>query len=122
MKILLPEVKDKVQYLSCFRRGIRSMKILKDKHVEGMVKIYSSYAKSRHALLWDYVEGVTLRRAVDDHLLKSLNKKLEVILSIAYIIHKAHGTEECILHRDLKPENVMLQDFITKTVRMPSRW
>ncbi len=68
------------------------MKILKDKHVEGMVKIYSSCAKSRHALLWDYVEGVTLRRAVDDHLLKSLNKKLEVILSIAYIIHKAHGT------------------------------
>ena len=110
LKILLPEVKDKVQYLSCFRRGIRSMKILKDKHVEGMVKIYSSYEVPA-CIVMDYVEGVTLRRAVDDHLLKSLNKKLEVILSIAYIIHKAHGLEECILHRDLKPENVMLQDF-----------
>ena len=110
LKILLPEVKDKVQYLSCFRRGIRSMNILRDNHVDGMVKIYSSYEVPA-CIIMDYVEGLTLREAVEKKILNSLDKKLQVISQIASIIYKAHSLKECILHRDLKPENVMLRDF-----------
>lgn len=110
LKILLPEVKDKVEYLSCFRRGIRSMNILKEKNIGGMVKIYSSYEVPA-CIVMDYVEGITLRDAIDNCKLKSPNKKIEVIIKIASIINNAHNLEECILHRDLKPENIMLQDF-----------
>lgn len=110
LKILLPEVKDKVQYLSCFRRGIRSMNILRDHHVEGMVEIHSSYEVPA-CIVMDYVEGITLREAISGQRLVSLGKRVEILISIASIIHTAHNLKECILHRDLKPENVMLKDF-----------
>ena len=98
IKILLPEVKDKVKYLSCFRRGIRSMKMLKDYEVPACI-------------VMDFVEGCTLRDAIEKNLLCSLHKKLEVLKYIAAIIHKSHNLQECILHRDLKPENIMMQNF-----------
>lgn len=110
IKILLPEVKDKVRYLSCFRRGIRSMKMLKEHNVEGMVKIHYSYEVPA-CIVMDFIEGNTLRDAVDKKLLHSFHKRLEVLKMIAEIIHKSHNLEECILHRDLKPENIMLKDF-----------
>lgn len=110
VKILLPEVKDEVRYLSCFRRGIRSMKILKEHDVEGMVKIHSSYEVPA-CIVMDFVDGYTIRDAIDKKALQSFHKKLEVLKKIAEIIHKSHNLEECILHRDLKPENVILKDF-----------
>lgn len=110
VKILLPEVKDKVKYLSCFRRGIRSMKMLKEHNVEGMVKIHYSYEVPA-CIIMDYVEGCTLRDAIDKKLLSSLHKKIEVLKKISEIMYKSHNLQECILHRDLKPENIMLEDF-----------
>lgn len=110
IKILLPEVKDKVEYLSCFRRGIRSMKMLKEHNIDGMVKIHSSYEVPA-CIVMDYIEGNTLRDAIDKKLLGSFHKKLEVLEKVADIIHKSHNLRECILHRDLKPENIMLEDF-----------
>ena len=118
LKILLPEVKDKVQYLSCFRRGIRSMNILKNNNVKGMVKIHSSYEVPA-CIVMDFVEGITLRKAIEDNCLKTIHKKLEVIIQIATIINQAHNLEECILHRDLKPENIMLQNFYYETTEEP---
>lgn len=110
VKILLPEVKDEVRYLSCFRRGIRSMKILKEHDVEGMVKIHSSYEVPA-CIIMDFVDGYTIRDAIDNKALQSFHIKLEVLKKIAEIIRQSHNLEECILHRDLKPENVILKDF-----------
>ncbi len=110
VKILLPEVKDEVRYLSCFRRGIRSMKILKEHNVQGMVKIHSSYEVPA-CIVMDFVDGYTIRDAIDKRALQSFHKKLEVLKKMAEIICQAHNLEECILHRDLKPENIILKDF-----------
>lgn len=110
VKILLPEVKDEVRYLSCFRRGIRSMKILKEHDVEGMVKIHSSYEVPA-CIVMDFVDGYTIRDAIDKKALQSFHKKLQVLKKMAEIICQSHNLEECILHRDLKPENVILKDF-----------
>lgn len=110
VKILLPEVKDEVRYLSCFRRGIRSMKMLKEHNVEGMVKIHSSYEVPA-CIVMDFVDGYTLRDAVDKKALQSFHIKLQVLKKMAEIINQSHNLVECILHRDLKPENVILKDF-----------
>lgn len=110
VKILLPEVKDEARYLSCFRRGIRSMKILKEHNVEGMVKIHSSYEVPA-CIVMDFVDGYTIRDAIDKKALQSFHKKLEVLKKMAEIIYQSHNLEECILHRDLKPENVILKNF-----------
>lgn len=120
IKILLPEVKDKVKYLSCFRRGIRSMKILKEHDVEGMVKIHSSYEVPA-CIIMDFIEGYTLREAIDKRVLVSLHNKLDILQKIATIMHKAHNLKECILHRDLKPENIMLEDFYYEDDSFPPK-
>lgn len=120
IKILLPEVKDKVKYLSCFRRGIRSMKILKEHDVEGMVKIHSSYEVPA-CIIMDFVEGYTLREAIDKKVLVSLHRKLDILHKIATIMHKSHNLKECILHRDLKPENIMLENFYYEDDFIPSK-
>lgn len=118
IKILLPEVKDKVRYLSCFRRGIRSMKMLNAHHIEGMVKIYSSYEVPA-CIVMDYVEGYTLREAIENKALEAFHKKIELLKKIAEIIQKSHNLEECILHRDLKPENIILKNFYYEDESQP---
>ncbi len=110
LKILLPEVKDKARYLSCFRRGIRSMNILREHGVNGMVKIRDAFEVPA-CIVMDYIEGTVLRDAIDKRLIKSLDKKLEIIYKAASIINSAHQLEERILHRDIKPENIILENF-----------
>lgn len=109
LKVLLPEVKDNIAYLSCFRRGIRSMNILKDRGIDGMVKIHDSYEVPA-CIIMDYVDGVTLREAIDNRFLEGLDVKLGILERIATIIRSAHQLEDRILHRDLKPENVMIEN------------
>lgn len=122
LKVLLPEVKDKISYLSCFRRGIRSMRILKEKGIEGMVRIHDSY-EIPACIVMDMVDGITLREAIDQRYLIRLESKLSVLLRISEIIYCAHQLEERILHRDLKPENIILQDCYSvkdlETVNIP---
>lgn len=113
LKVLSQEVKDSVAYLSCFRRGIRSMHILTEKNIEGMVKIRDSY-EIPACIIMDLVDGITLRTAIDKHFLKRLEVKLDVLGKISKIIHSAHQLEERILHRDLKPENIMLENCFSE--------
>lgn len=109
LKVLLPEVKDNMSYLSCFRRGIRSMRILTEKNIDGMVRIHESYEVPA-CVVMDFIDGLTLRDAVKHKLLSSLSIKLKILIQISKIIHNAHQLEEKILHRDLKPENIILQN------------
>lgn len=109
LKVLLPEARDNISYLSCFRRGIRSMGILKEKGIEGMVKIHGSYEVPA-CIIMDYVDGITLREAIDNRYIDKLEIKLSLLEKIARVIHSAHQLEERILHRDLKPENVMIEN------------
>ncbi|MGN0352479.1 MAG: SIR2 family protein [Roseburia sp.] len=109
LKVLSPEVKDNTSYLSCFRRGIRSMHILKEKNIDGMVKIHDSYEVPA-CIVMDLVDGITLRKAIDQRFLTRLEVKLSVLERISTIIYSAHQLEERILHRDLKPENIMLEN------------
>ena len=108
LKVLLPDVKDKISYLSCFRRGIRSMTILTEKKIPGMVRIHDSFEVPA-CIVMDLVDGITLREAIDKRFLNRLDIKLVILQRIASIIHQAHQLEERILHRDLKPENIMLE-------------
>lgn len=113
LKVLLENVRDQRDYLNCFRRGIRSMNILTRHNVEGMVKIYESY-EIPACIIMDYIDGYTLRTAVDNRALTTLYKKIEVLLKISKIIKTAHDLPEGILHRDLKPENIILKNFYSE--------
>ena len=120
LKVLLQNVKDKISYLSCFRRGIRSMQILADKNIDGMVRIHDSY-EIPACIIMDLVDGITLREAIEQRYLTRLEIKICILEQIAKIIYSAHQLEERILHRDIKPENVMLENsFSSEDFKDPS--
>jgi serine/threonine protein kinase len=109
IKVLLEEVRDNQDYMNCFRRGSRAMQIMKKHHVNGMVEIKEAYEVPA-CIVMDYIEGYTLRQAVDNRCFATLQQRLIVIEKIAEIIHTAHQLEESVLHRDIKPENIILEN------------
>ena len=84
-------------------------RILKEKGIEGMVKIHDS-CEVPACIVMDYIDGVTLRDTIDNRYIEKLEVKLSLLEKIAKVIHSAHQLEERILHRDLKPENVMIEN------------
>ncbi len=60
-------------------------------------------------LAMEYVPGITLRQAIEEHAPLDATRSLEIIEPILAGLAAAHTAG--ILHRDLKPENVFLSDF-----------
>lgn len=71
-------------------------------------------AGERHYIVYEYVEGETLRDRLQTSRLE-LDEALSVTLQIATALTAAHGAG--ITHRDIKPENLMLRpDGIVKVL------
>jgi hypothetical protein len=110
VKLLLPEIRNKRDYLNSFRRGVRSMRILTKRKVKGMVKFREAF-EIPACVFMEYVDGPTLAEAMEYGTLDSLSKCLNILVRIATIVHNAHNLEERVLHRDLKPANVILRNY-----------
>ncbi len=109
IKLLREEVRRKPEMLQGFRRGVRSMKILSDRNVEGMVPyIYATELPT--CAVMPFIEGPNLNVAVQQGLLRDWSRLLSVSTKIADTLVRAHGLEERVYHRDLRPANVMIQD------------
>ena len=109
IKLLLPEIRNKRDYLNSFRRGVRSMRILTQRKVKGMVKFREAF-EIPACVIMEYVDGPTLEEAMKHGLLDSLPKCLDILVRVGEIVHNAHNLEERVLHRDLKPANVILRN------------
>jgi len=113
IKVLLPEVREAVDYLTCFRRGVKSMRILTDHGLPRMVKFFNAYEVPA-SIVMEYVDGFTLTEANNNKCLDTLNRCLEVLLQIGETLVAAHDLDEQVLHRDLKPDNIILRDCYNK--------
>lgn len=113
IKVLLPEVRHNKEYLVCFRRGVRSMRILTERDVARMVKIIDAFEVPA-SIVMDYVDGPTLTEAFGLGYLSDIKTVLEVIVQIGDVVQRAHNLDEVVLHRDLKPDNVILKDAWSK--------
>ncbi|MBI4284603.1 MAG: protein kinase [Chloroflexi bacterium] len=110
VKMLLPDIRSDQDYLRSFRRGIRSMRILTQRNVLGMVRFIDAYEVPA-CVFMEYVDGPNLYQAVDMKILDDLLDRLRTLIQIGEIVHRAHNLEERVLHRDLKPANVILKDY-----------
>lgn len=110
VKLLLPEIRNKRDYLNSFRRGVRSMRILTQRKAKGMVKFKEAF-EIPACVFMEYVDGPTLEEAMEHRLLDSLPKCLDILVRVGTIVHNAHNLEERVLHRDLKPANVILRNY-----------
>lgn len=117
VKVLLGEVRTKPELLKSFRRGVRSMKILHDRKVEGMVS-YLAASEIPAFVVMEWVEGPNLAEAAQAGYLGNWHDMLSAAMQLAQIVRRAHELPERVLHRDLRPSNVMLSGYYAD----PDNW
>lgn len=113
IKLFRHEIRQQPSLLSAFRRGIRSMRMLDSRHVDGVVKFVDA-AEIPPVVIMEWVEGVTLHEAVKQGGLRDLNSIVRVMFELSDIIFRSHSTPEGVIHRDLRPQNIMLRDYYTE--------
>jgi hypothetical protein len=109
LKLAREELRDNPAMLASFRRGVRSMKILADSNVAGMVRYFDA-AEVPAFVAMELIEGPNLAKAVESGYAQDWEDKLSIGHDLAQIVHSAHQLPERVLHRDLRPANVMLKN------------
>ncbi len=109
IKILKDDVRENPKLLSAFRRGVRSMEILSDNKIPGMVPYLLSF-EIPTCVIKDYVDGPNLDAAIASGRIGDWSSKLRVAWSLVGIIRAGHLLPERVLHRDLRPQNIMLRE------------
>jgi hypothetical protein len=110
VKLLRDEHRSSEQMLRAFRRGVRSMRILTDHNLPGMVR-FKSASEIPAFVAMEWIEGADLTKAVEAGRVNEWSLLLEIARQLASIVEQAHLLPERVLHRDLRPSNVMLRDF-----------
>jgi len=97
--------------LAAFRRGIESMRYLRDSEVEGIV-FYKEHSELPPMLVMERVQGSTLAELVE-HVKDGMGWVVftELAHRISSILHAAHEVEQQVLHRDVRPQNIMIKNW-----------
>jgi eukaryotic-like serine/threonine-protein kinase len=112
IKLLRRDVRREPAMLQTFRRGVRSMRILREHGVPGMIEFIDA-SEIPAFVVMEWIDGPDLMAAVESRLLTDWRSVLTVARDLARIIHRAHLLPERVLHRDIRPPNVMLKDYWT---------
>ena len=110
IKVLHEGIRKNSDLLHNFRRGVRSMRILKSHNITGMVN-YRDAFEIPACVVMDWIDGPDLNKAVEAGQISDWATLLKVSSTIAYIVRQGHLLPERVLHRDLRPSNVMLKDY-----------
>lgn len=117
IKVLLEDIRRDADLLGSFRRGVRSMRYLGSRGVEGMVA-YQEASEIPALVIMDWVDGPTLSQASEAGLIGDWDSILKVAIEVTSVLRRAHGIPERVLHRDLRPSNIMFEGFYTQ----PEDW
>lgn len=109
IKVLHERVRNQPQMLQSFRRGVKSMEILSQHGLSGVVP-YKFASEIPAFVVMDYVQGPTLQEAVEKHRIKDWRLVLRIASALVAIIRRSHQLPERVLHRDIRPSNIMLRN------------
>lgn len=104
------EIREQPELLEAFRRGVRSMRLLANRDINGIVK-FEAASEIPPVVVMEWVDGATLHDAVTQGGLKTWAEKIRVLRDLVQIIYAAHNAPERVLHRDLRPQNIMLRNY-----------
>ncbi len=104
IKVLNPRSTTKIDYLDRFRREARVAARLSHNNIVQAIDVGS--AGNFHYFVMEYVEGTTIRDALDAKKLYEEREAVEIILQIAQALE--HAYRRGLIHRDIKPANIML--------------
>jgi hypothetical protein len=109
IKVLHERIRNDDQMLQGFRRGVASMEILARHATDGVVA-YRHASEIPALVVMDYIDGVSVEQAVQQHRITEWADVLSISLDLAAIIVRTHQLTERVLHRDIRPSNIMLRD------------
>ena len=112
VKVLHEEMRQNEDLFHAFRRGVRSMKILSDNDIQGMVPYRKAFEIPAFVVM-DWIDGPALDDAVASMLVSEWELILRIGSEITEIVRRGHRLSERVLHRDIRPSNVMLRGFYT---------
>ena len=117
VKVLHHEMRRNEDLFQAFRRGVRSMKILGDNNVEGMVPYRKAFEIPAFVVM-DWIDGPALGEAVAAKQIDDWGLILKIGSAVADIVRNGHALHERVLHRDIRPSNIMLRGFYSN----PDDW
>ena len=117
IKVLLEDIRRDSQLLASFRRGVRSMRFLRKRNVDGMVA-YREASEIPAFVVMDWVDGPTLAQALEARQIDDWHSILKIAIEMTSVIRRAHAIPERVLHRDLRPSNIMFDGFYSR----PDHW
>ncbi len=107
VKIMHSTILQMPEMVGGFRRGSRSMKILRDNDINGVVAIKDSY-EMPPTVVMEFVQGNSIQELFDISSSIPWIGKLRIINSASEIVDGCHKLDDIVLHRDLKPSNIMI--------------
>ncbi len=110
VKIMHESILSDQNMLGGFRRGVRSMRIMTDARVSGVVPIIDAY-ELPPTIIMEHVEGTTLEDAIKARPDVPWSIKLSIAAKVAQIVLSGHSLPKTVMHRDLKPSNIMIRNF-----------
>ena len=98
VKLLHAEIRKNADLLSAFRRGVRSMKILEENGISGMVR-YIGASEIPATLIMEWVNGPDLNVAVQSHFIADWNQILDISnqLATSFLTRMRYPKEFCIV-------------------------
>ena len=110
VKLLHQEIRRDMDLLHSFRRGVRSMSILSEHNVAGMVA-YKGVSEIPAFVVMDWINGPNVYSARKSGLINNWGMILKIGTNTSSIIRQGHLLPERVLHRDIRPSNIMLEGF-----------
>lgn len=109
IKVLHSEIRKEAELLRAFRRGTRSMRIVSERKVQGMVE-YIAASEIPATLIMEWVYGPNLADVVEMGL-DEWALIIDIVQQLTRIIAEAHALPERVLHRDIRPSNMIVSGY-----------
>jgi len=106
VKLMHRETASDSDQLERFRRESRAVAQLSHPHV--VTVIDAGEDGSRPYIVFEYVEGETLKERIRRHGRLPIDEALAYAIEIGRALHLAH--QRAIVHRDIKPQNVLIDE------------
>lgn len=104
LKLLPPDQADDPEVVARFYQEGRAAAQLDD---ENIARVYSLGQDGiHHYIVFEFIEGMNLRRKVDEEGPLSIGDAVDVTLQIAQAL--VHAAERGVVHRDIKPSNIII--------------